>query len=127
VSTTTALPAALQTLANDYVREELWADEDTLFVADFCRDYLDCSLSDVDTAGVARIVRALGEAYETVSECPECWGQGVVELQLGNRYAPRSRCDACEECGGRGRMHERPAFVLSREALEATALPVAAE
>lgn len=121
------LSSDLAKLAADYVRECLWADEDTLFVADFCRDYLDVALVDVDAAGVERIVRALGAAYETVSECPECWGQGVVELQLGNRYAPRSRCDACEECGGRGRMHERPAFVLSREALEATALPVAAE
>lgn len=121
------LSSDLAKLAADYVRECLWADEDTLFVADFCRDYLDVALVDVDAAGVERIVRALGAAYETVSECPECWGQGVVELQLGNRYAPRSRCEDCEECGGRGRLHERPAIVLSREALEATALPVAAE
>lgn len=122
---TTALPVALQTIADDYVREELWADEDTLVVADFCA-CLDVALSDVDAAGIARIVRALGAAYETVSECPECGGVGVVDEVRGGGFPRRVVEVECEECGGRGRLHERPEIVLGHLTLEAT-LDVAAE
>lgn len=120
------LGADLAKLAADYVREELWADEDTLFVADFARDYLDVSLSDVDDAGIARIVRALGEAYETVSECPECGGGGVVDEVRGGGFPRRVVEVECEECGGRGRLHERPEIVLGYLTPMAT-LDVAAE
>lgn len=121
MGTTTALPVALQTLANDYVREELWSGADDVSAADFARDYLDVAIADVDAAGIARIVRALGEAYETVSECPECDGRPDPRAQL-----PWDEDGICEECGGRGRLHERPAIVLGHLTLEA-AFDVAAE
>lgn len=121
-----ALSAELAKLAYDYVRECLLADDEALSAADFARDYLDVALSDVDEAGVARIVRALGDAYETVSECTECGGGGVVDEVRGGGFPRRVVEVECEECGGRGRLHERPEIVLGYLTPMAT-LDVAAE